>query len=56
MVFIANTFGIPWLDVITPISERNQDLLFVDYIHPSREGHEFIAELLFRKMVALEWI
>ena len=56
MVTCSEERGVPLIDVMTPMAERGNDDLFVDYIHPSQAGHRFIADIILEELTRREWL
>lgn len=47
---VAAAVGAPLIDTITPFAERRTDWLFADFIHPNRDGHQLIADTIYRQL------
>ncbi len=46
----ANDHGFPLVDTLTPLSERRDQWLFYDFIHPNPAGHGVIAEAMYDEL------
>jgi lysophospholipase L1-like esterase len=53
---VGRTLGVEVLDVEVPLAERLGESGFVDWIHPTKAGHELIAELVAERLQALGWL
>jgi len=47
---VATRYDVPIVDPLTPMSERREEWLFYDFIHPNIEGHRLIAEELYQTL------
>ncbi|MEZ4754979.1 MAG: GDSL-type esterase/lipase family protein [Bdellovibrionota bacterium] len=44
----AKKFDVPLIDPLTAISQRGDDWLFYDFIHPNKLGHEEVAKAIYK--------
>jgi|GEM_PF-1808025 len=44
---VSKKYNVPLVDTVTPMSKRQDQWLFYDFIHPNLDGHRLIAEELY---------
>ena len=49
---VAEKYDLPYVDILTPLSEYRREWLYYDFIHPNPQGHSIVAESIYRSLFA----